>query len=144
MTARARVASHGTLSFNLEYDHLIRGWQTTRDSALGGGNVPATTTAPPFTIDGFTDISFDRHRGWALRASAKYQFTRRWSVEPFYIYWNVGASPVSEQTVSLHAHRSAPAEAAARQPARHARSGERPLVAGVRIAAEHLVRPPRA
>ncbi len=101
LTARTRVASHGTLSFNLEYDHLIHGWQTTRDSEMGGGDVPATATAPPFTIDGFTDISFDQHRGWALRASAKYQFTRRWSVEPAYIYWNVSSSPVSYETVTF-------------------------------------------
>lgn len=101
MTARTNVASHSALSLNLEYNYLIHGWQTTRDSALGGGDVRATTTAPGFTIDGFTDISFDQHRGWALRASAKYQFTRRWSVEPYYIYWNVNASPVNYQTVGF-------------------------------------------
>ena len=82
MTARTIVASHNALSFNLEYDFLLHGWQTTRDSELGGGDVPATPTAPAFTIDGFSDISFDQHCGWALRASAKYQLTRRCSVEP--------------------------------------------------------------
>lgn len=101
ITARTRVASQGALSLNVEYDHLIHGWQTTRDSALGGGDVPATDTAPGFTIDGFTDISFDQHGGWALRASAKYQFTRRWSVEPYYIYWKVNASPVNYQTAAF-------------------------------------------
>ena len=58
VTARTRVASHNALSFNLEYDFLLHGWQTTRDSELGGGDVPATPTAPAFTIDGFSDISF--------------------------------------------------------------------------------------
>ena len=49
----------------------------------------------------FTDISFAQHRGWALRASAKYRLSRRWSVEPSYIYWNVGSSPVNDQTVTF-------------------------------------------
>ena len=59
------------MSLTLEYDRLLHGWQTTRDSELGGGDVPATPTAPAFTIDGFTDISFSQSDGWALRASAK-------------------------------------------------------------------------
>jgi len=101
VTARTRVASHGALGFNLEYDHLLRGWQTTRDSALGGGEVAATPTAPAFTIDGLSDISFDQHDGWALRASAKYQVTRRWSVEPAYIYWHVSASTVNYGTATF-------------------------------------------
>jgi len=101
ITARTGVASHSALSFTLEYDYLIHGWQTTRDSALGGGDVPPTATAPGFTIEGFTDVSFDQHGGWALRASAKYQVTRRWAVEPYYVYWNVSASPVSYQTASF-------------------------------------------
>jgi hypothetical protein len=100
ITARTGV-SHRTLSFNLEYDRLIHGWQTTRDSLFGGGDVPATATAPAFTINGFTDISFAQHRGWALRASAKYQVTRHWSVEPYYIHWNVSDSPVSYETVTF-------------------------------------------
>jgi hypothetical protein len=101
MTARTRVASRSALSITLEYDLLIHGWQTTRDSLLGGGDVPATAAAPAFTIESFTDVSFDQHRGWALRASAKYQVTKRWSVEPSYIYWNVGASPVSTQIATF-------------------------------------------
>ena len=101
VTARTRVASHSALSFNLEYDRLIHGWQKTRDSELGGGDVPATPTAPAFTIDGFTDISFAQHGGWALRASAKYQVTRHWSVEPYYIHWNVSASPVNYETATF-------------------------------------------
>jgi len=95
MTARTTVASHNALSFSLEYDRLLHGWQETRDSQLGGGEVPATPTAPAFTIEGFSDISFGQHSGWALRASAKYQMTGRWSVQPEYIHWNVSASPVN-------------------------------------------------
>ena len=101
VTARTRVASHSALSFNLEYDLLLRGWQTTRGSALGGGDVPATPTAPAFTIEGLSDISFAQHDGWALRASAKFQMTRHWSVEPAYIYWHVGASPVNSQIATF-------------------------------------------
>jgi hypothetical protein len=101
LTARTVVASHSALSFNLEYDRLLHGWQTTRDSELGGGDIPATPTAPQFTIDGFTDISFAQHGGWALRASAKYQVTRHWSVEPSYIHWNVSASPVNYETATF-------------------------------------------
>jgi hypothetical protein len=101
MTARTQLASRGVLGFNLEFDHLIRGWQETRDSELGGGDVPGTTTAPAFTIDGFTDVSFSQPAGWALRASAKYQVTRHWSVEPYYVYWDVSASPVNQETATF-------------------------------------------
>ncbi len=101
MTARTRVASHSALTFQLEYDRLIRGWQNTHQSALGGGDVPATATAPAFTINGFTDFSFVQHSGWALRASGKYQISTRWSVEPYYIHWNVSPSPVSYDTVTF-------------------------------------------
>jgi hypothetical protein len=101
VTARTRVAAHGVVGLNLEFDRLLHGWQTTRGSVLGGGDVPATTIAPAFTIDGFSDVSFSQPGGWALRASAKYQVTRRWSVEPFYIHWSVNASPVNDQTVTF-------------------------------------------
>ena len=97
-TFRTRVASRSGLGFRLEYDHLLHGWQTTRNSLLGGGQVPATPTAPAFTIDGFSDVSFDQHSGWALRASAKYQVTRNWSVEPSYIHWNVAGSEPNDVT----------------------------------------------
>ena len=101
VTARTRVASHRALGFTLEYDHLLHGWQTTRDSDLGGGDVPSTPTAPAFTVDGFTDVSFDQHAGWALRASARYPFAVHWSVEPYYIHWNVRASPTNDETVAF-------------------------------------------
>jgi hypothetical protein len=95
------VGSHNALSVNLEYDYLLHGWQTTRDSQLGGGIVPATPIAPAFTIEGFSDISFNQSSGWALRARAKYQMTRQWSVEPEYIHWNVSASDVNFETATL-------------------------------------------
>jgi hypothetical protein len=101
VTARTIAGTHNPLSFSLEYDHLLHGWQKTRDSQLGGGDVPATPTAPPFTIEGFSDISFDQHSGWALRASAKYQITRQWSISPQYIHWNVSASPVNYETATF-------------------------------------------
>lgn len=101
ITARTRVASHSVLGLNLEYDRLIHGWQKTRDSELGSGDVPATPTAPRFTIDGFTDISFDQQAGWALRASATYQVTKHWSVKPYYVHWNVSASPLNYETVTF-------------------------------------------
>jgi hypothetical protein len=99
-TARRSVAS-GALSFNLEFDLLIHGWQKTRDSELGGGDVPATTTAPAFTVDGFADIAFSQSGGWALRASAKYPVTSRWSLEPYYVRWNVSSSPVNYETATF-------------------------------------------
>lgn len=101
ITARTIVASHHALSFNVEYDRLFHGWQTTRDSQLGGGSVAATSSAPGFTIEGFSDVSFDQHSGSALRAGVKYQMTRRWSIEPEYIHWSVGDSPVSDETASF-------------------------------------------
>ena len=100
VTARTRAAARA-LSFNVEYDRLLHGWQTTRDSDLGGGDIPPTATAPGFTIDGFSDISFDQHGGWGLRASGRYQATRHWSVEPSYIHWSIDASPVNYETVSF-------------------------------------------
>jgi hypothetical protein len=100
ITARTRVASHGLLSFNLEYDLLLRGWQTTYTSKLGGGIVPATPTAPEFTIEGFSDASFDQHKGSALRASAKYQINRRMLLEPYFVYWRVEDSDVNYSTAT--------------------------------------------
>jgi hypothetical protein len=100
VTARTST-SRGALSLNVEYDRLIHGWQHTRDSDLGSGLVPATPTAPAFSIDGFTDISFSQSAGWALRASAKYPVTSRWSVEPFYVRWHVSSSPVNYETVTF-------------------------------------------
>jgi hypothetical protein len=105
ITARTTVASHHALSFTLEFDHLLHGWQKTRDSQLGGGDVPATPTAPPFTLQGFSDMSFDQDSGWALRASVKYQMSRRWSVEPEYIHWNVSDSPVNDETATFTVNR---------------------------------------
>jgi hypothetical protein len=100
-TARTQIASERVLSFNVEYDYLIHGWQNTHNSALGGGVVPATDTAPEFTIEGFSDISFAQSNGWALRASANIPLTKHWSVEPYYIRWSVGASPVNTGLASF-------------------------------------------
>ena len=101
LTARTRVASRSALSVVVESDLLLRGWQTTHQSKLGSGDIPATATAPAFTIDGFTDLSFAQHRGWALRTSAKYQITNRWSVEPAYIRWSVGDSEIDYTTATF-------------------------------------------
>jgi hypothetical protein len=105
VTARTVVLSSHVLSFNAEYDVLLHGWQTTRESRLGSGEIPATPTASAFTIDRFTDLSFPQDGGWALRAGAKYQVTRHWSVEPSYIHWNVSASAVRETTVTFTVNR---------------------------------------
>jgi hypothetical protein len=101
VTARTKVASRNALSFTLEFDVLLHGWQETRDSELGGGDVPATPTAPPFTIDGLTDISFSQTRGWALRPSAKFQVAEHWSLEPYYVYWRISSSPVNYETATF-------------------------------------------
>jgi len=100
VTARTAVGS-GALGFNFEYDQLLRGRQKTLDSALGGGDVPATPTAPAFTIDSFTDVAFDQHQGFGVRASAKYEFNRRWSIEPYWIYWNLDDSTPSGESVTF-------------------------------------------
>jgi hypothetical protein len=100
LTTRTRVAAR-VLSVSLEYDRLLHGWQHTHESRFRGGTVPATGTAPAFTIDGFTDVSFSQHSGWALRASATYQATRRWSLEPYYIRWSVRSSPVNDITATF-------------------------------------------
>ena len=101
VTTRTRIASRHALRITVEYDRLIRGWQKTRQSRFGGGEVPATATAPAFTIEGFSDVSFAQHSGWALRTSAHYQATRRWSLEPYYIHWSVGDSSVNPITATF-------------------------------------------
>jgi hypothetical protein len=101
VTARTTVASNRALSVTVEFDPLIRGWQQTRESKLGGGDVPATATAPAFTIEGLSDVSFAQHSGWALRASAQYPVTRALSIEPYYIHWRVGDSPVNDTTATF-------------------------------------------
>ncbi|HTI41012.1 MAG TPA: hypothetical protein VL693_04230 [Vicinamibacterales bacterium] len=105
ITARNSGASHTALAFNVEFDPLIHGWQKTRDSALGGGFIPATPFAPAFTINGFSDVSFSQHAGWALRASARYQVARHLSMEPYYLHWHVSDSPVSYETASFTVNR---------------------------------------
>jgi hypothetical protein len=100
ITARTEVGSHG-LSVNFELGPLLRGWQNTYNSALGGGDVPATDTAPAFTINGFTDMAFSQHSGWTLRTSAKYQLTRQWAIEPYYVRWTVSDSPASNGTATF-------------------------------------------
>lgn len=101
ITARTEVGSHHELSFNFEFGPLLRGWQNTYDSALGGGDVPATDTAPAFTINGFSDLAFSQHSGWTLRTSAKYQMNKSWLIEPYYIRWNVTSSPDSTGTATF-------------------------------------------
>lgn len=101
LTVRTRMSTDRVLGLTLEYDHLIRGWQKTYDSKLGGGTVPATSTAPAFTIGDFTDFAFDQHAGRAMRASAPWQATRRWSIEPYYVRWRVNSSSVSAGSVAF-------------------------------------------
>ena len=101
ITARTQVASHHELSFNFEFGPLLRGWQNTYDSALGGGDVPATPIAPAFTINGFSDFAFSQHSGFTLRLSGKYQLARHVLVEPYYIRWNVSSSPDSTGTATF-------------------------------------------
>jgi len=100
MTARTGAGSDGALSFNVEFDAFLHGWQKTRDSALGGGDIPATPIAPPFTIEGFSDVSFSQPGGWALRASSRIPMTRHLAVEPYFVRWDVQASPVNYETAT--------------------------------------------
>jgi hypothetical protein len=98
---RTTAVAGRVLGVTVEYDRLLRGWNTTRNSLLGGGVVPATDTAPAFSIGDFTDVSFHQHTGWALRASASYSVSRAWSIEPYYLRWRVAASPVSDGSVAF-------------------------------------------
>lgn len=99
-TVRTAVARR-VLGVTVEYDHLLHGWNTTRNSLFGSGTVPATSTTPEFTLGDFSDVSFDQHGGWALRASASYALSRSWSIEPYYTHWRVDDSPVSEGSVTF-------------------------------------------
>jgi hypothetical protein len=99
-TVRTTAIAGRVLGVTVEYDCLLRGWNTTRNSLLGGGTVPATSTTPAFTIGDFTDLSFDQRHGSALRASASYQVSRRWSIEPYYMRWDVDDSSVNDGSVA--------------------------------------------
>jgi len=100
LTLRRSTSSGRIVAFNIEYDQLLRGWQKTRESVLRGGIVPATSTAPQFTIGDFKDLSFKQDSGWALRASASLQLNRRFSIEPYYTRWRVADSPTAEGSVA--------------------------------------------
>ena len=99
LTLRTAPAPRHVLALTVEYDQLLRGWQTTRDSLLGGGTVPATSTTPAFVIGDFTDFSFDQRQGMAFRASASYEIGR-WSVAPYYTRWRVNDSPITPGSVA--------------------------------------------
>ena len=101
LTARTPVTSRRALTLTVELDSLLRGWQHTYNSKLGGADIPATPLAPAFTIEGFSDTSFSQSKGWALRANGTYPVTRRWSIEPYYVRWDVGASPVDLETATF-------------------------------------------
>jgi len=99
-STRTMVAGQKAFDMNLEFDVLLHGWQHTHDSALGGGDVPATPTAPDFTIDGFSDVSFAQSRGFAVRLNAKIPMTTHLFVEPYYVYWKIAASPVNDESLA--------------------------------------------
>lgn len=101
ITTRTNLGANRQLSFNVEFDALLHGWQNTHDSYLGGGDVPGTATAPPFTIDSFSDVAFSQSGGWAIRASAKVPVTRVVFLEPYFIRWDISSSPVNYETVTF-------------------------------------------
>lgn len=100
LTLRTTLTTTRAAALTVEYDHLLRGWQTTRNSLLGSGTLPATPTAPTFTIGDFTDLSFDQHDGRGFRVSAAVPVSDRWSVQPYYTYWRVEDSPVTTGSVA--------------------------------------------
>ena len=106
VTARTRIASQQCAQRQPGTRFLsFTAGNTTRGSALGGATFPRRRPRRLSRFDGFSDVSFSQSGGWAFRAGAKYQVTRRWSVEPFYIHWNVSASPPNDQTVTFTVNR---------------------------------------
>jgi hypothetical protein len=101
VTARTRVRADRVVRVTVEYDRLVRGWNTTRNSIFGAGTVPATDTAPSFVIGDFSDLSFTQRDGWGFRASAAYPLARRWTIEPYYVRWQLDDSPVSPGSVAF-------------------------------------------
>lgn len=99
-TIRTTAIAGRVLGITVEYDRLLRGWNTTRNSYLRGGLVPATDTTPAFSIGDFNDLSFDQHNGWALRASASYMLRPSWSIEPYYTRWRVSGSTTDSSSVA--------------------------------------------
>ena len=70
--------------------------------------VPFLSSAPerpgpslPLRLDGFSDVSFSQSGGRALRATATWQVTRRPSVEPYIIRWDVDPSPGNDLRVTF-------------------------------------------
>jgi hypothetical protein len=101
VTARTRVRATHTIGFTIEYDRLIRGWNKTRNSLFGAGTVPATETTPELILSDFSDLTFKQTDGWALRASAAYDLTPRWSIEPYYVRWQVDDSPLNAGSIAF-------------------------------------------
>lgn len=99
-TVRTAAIGGRALGLSFEFDPLLRGWNTTRNSLLGGGTVPATTTTPSFVIGDFTDLKFKQRNGQAVRASASYAVSRSWSIEPYYVRWRVRDSSIYTGSVA--------------------------------------------
>lgn len=98
-TVRTTIGGR-VLGITGEYDHLLRGWNTTRNSLLGGGTVPATSSTPAFVIGDFTDLSFKQRTGLAWRVSASLAISRSWSIEPYYVRWRVEDSTINSGSVA--------------------------------------------
>jgi hypothetical protein len=71
------------------------------DARFGAQRGAADNTAPAFTIDSFTDVSFSQTGGWALRASADIR-SSMWA--GCCVRWAVNASAANQETVTFTVH----------------------------------------
>ena len=78
ITPRFRVTDTSRISTNIEYDYLVKGWQTTD---LGDA------------IPGASDVTNTQNSGYGLRGSIMYEFNT-WSFGPYTEYWNINESDI--------------------------------------------------
>jgi hypothetical protein len=76
LTPRFRLTEKSRLSVNMEYDHLLYGWQES-DLSDGGTGEP--------------DLINPQSNGYGLRGSVMWEWPH-WSFGPFIDYWNIGHS----------------------------------------------------
>jgi len=84
ITPRFRISNDVRISTNLEYDQLIKGWET---SYLGDATPRANS------------IINAQNSGYGLRGSIMVEWTN-WSFGPFADYWNIDQSSTKFTTVS--------------------------------------------
>lgn len=75
LNPRVLLNNGAKLSLVFEYDHLIKGWQSSELS----------------DVNGYPNLNNPQYTGYGLRGSFMYE-AAKWSVGPFFNYWNINDS----------------------------------------------------